>query len=174
VRHIVASLAVAVVTLVASATASADDVTPPKKTPFDRGHFGLSVGGGSQTTLGYSYIVIGAGVGYYVLDGVELGASGIEEFGSGPNIAKLSPSLRYVAQPLVGVWPVIPYVGTFYNHWFVGGGNPDEDTVGSRAGLLYVSGQLVLGLGVAVERVVSTCTMDCTLVYPDFTISLAL
>jgi hypothetical protein len=163
------------VVLAAAAPAHADDTEPPPpKTPFDRGKFGLSVGGGTQSALGVQYFVIGAGLGYYVLDGVEVGASGIEEFGSGPNIAKLSPSLRYVAQPLVGKWPVIPYVGTFYTHWFIGGGNPDEDTVGARSGLLFVSGQLVLGLGVAVEHVVSTCTMDCTSIYPDVTISLAL
>ena len=135
---------------------------------------GLSVGGGSQTTLGAHYVVIGAGFGYFALDGLELGLSALHEFGSGPSISKLSPSIRYIAQPLVGRSPVIPYVGVFYTHWFVGDPYADVDTIGARAGGVYLSGSLVLGLGVVVERVVSTCTMDCTLVYPDFTISLAI
>jgi len=150
---------------------------PPKPTPFDRGKLGVSVGGGTQTQLGVHYIAIGAGVGYFVLDGVQLGVSGLHEFGDGPSISKLSPSLTYIAQPLVGKWPVIPYAGGFYNHWFIGDNNPDLDTIGARAGLMFVSGHLVLGLGVAVEHVVSACnamTTDCNSVYPDLTISMAL
>ncbi len=144
------------------------------KTPFDRGRFGLSLGGGTQEAFGVEYVAIGGGVGYFVLDGVELGLSALEEFGSGPNIAKLSPSLRYLAQPLVGHTPVIPYVGVFYNHWFISGDNADLDSVGARAGGVHISGSLLLGLGVAVERYVSTCSTDCVLIYPDFTISLAM
>ena len=147
---------------------------PPKPTPFDRGKLGLSLGGGTQTSLGVHYIVIGGGIGYYVLDGVQLGLSALHEFGDGPSISKLSPQLTYVAQPLVGKWPVIPYVGGFYNHWFIGDSYDDVDTVGGRAGLMFVQDHLVLGLGIGVERIISTCTMDCVSVYPDLTISLAL
>ena len=109
-----------------------------------------------------------------MLDGFEIGLGALEQFGDGPNIAKLTPSLRYVVQPLVGKSPVIPYVGTFYNHWFISRGVVDIDTLGGRAGLLYVSGSLILGLGVAYEHVISECVTDCSSVYPDFTISLSL
>jgi hypothetical protein len=161
--------------LAAAVPARADDAEPPpQKTPFDRGRFGLALGGGTQTAFGSTYFVIGGGLEYFVLDGVGIGVSALHEFGSGPSISKVSPALRYVAQPLVGKWPVVPYVGGFYNHWFIGDSFPDVDTIGARAGLLFVSGQLVLGLGVAIEHTVSTCTMDCNLVYPDFAISLAL
>ena len=147
---------------------------PPRPTPFDRGRVNLGVGGGSQNALGHRYFGIGGGVGYFVLDGVELGLGALHQFGDGPSISRLTPSLRYVAQPLVGHWPLIPYAGGFYNHWFIGRGLPDVDTVGVRGGLLYVSGSVILGLGVVYERVVSACQLDCALVYPDFTISLAL
>ncbi|MBS1124629.1 MAG: hypothetical protein H6Q90_6857, partial [Deltaproteobacteria bacterium] len=116
----------------------------------------------------------GLGVGYFVLDGLEVGLGALHQFGDGPSISQLSPSLRYVAQPLVGRSPLIPYTGVFYRHWFIGSALADVDTVGARAGLLYVSGQFVLGLGVVVERTVSTCDADCVQVYPDFTISLSL
>ena len=151
-----------------------DDAAPAPETPFDRGKLSLSIGGGSQTALDHRYFAIGGAVGYFVLDGVEVGLGALHAFGDGPSISKLTPMLEYVAQPLVGRSPVIPYVGAFYNHWFIGSGLADVDTLGGRGGLLYVSGQLVLGLGVAYERVVSQCVTDCSSVYPDFTISLAL
>lgn len=153
--------------------AHADEPPPAPPTPFDRGRVNLGLGGGSQTALGYRYFGIGGAVGYFVLDGVELGLGALHQFGDGPSISRVTPAVRYVAQPLVGRSPVIPYTGVFYNHWFIGRGVPDVDTVGARAGLLYVSGSLILGLGVVYERVVSACT-DCDLIYPDFTISLAL
>ena len=167
---------VVAVLLAATTSARAQVVEPPPRppTPFDRGKLGLSGGGGTQTNLGYRYFVVGLGVGYFVLDGLEVGLGALHQFGDGPSISQLSPSLRYVAQPLVGLSPLIPYTGVFYRHWFIGSELADVDTVGARAGLLYVSGQFVLGLGVVVERTVSTCDADCVQVYPDFTISLSL
>ncbi len=161
---------VALLVLAVAAPAFADD--PP--TPFDQGKLSITAGGGTSDWLGHQYVVIGGGVGYYVLDGVELSLHGLHEFGSGPSISELSPQLRYVAQPLVGKWPVIPYVGAFYNHWFVGDNLGDVDSIGGRAGGLWVSGNVILGLGVVYEQVVSSCTMDCSSVYPDITIALAL
>jgi hypothetical protein len=147
---------------------------PPRPTPFDRGRLALSFGAGSQTSLGSRYFVIAGGVGYFVLDGVELGFSAAHQFGDGPSISRVSPSLRYIAQPLVGRWPVVPYVGGFYQHWFVGDTYDDVDVVGSRAGFIYVAGRLLLGLGAAYEHIVSACTTDCDSIYPDLAISLSL
>jgi hypothetical protein len=157
--------------------AGADDLAqpppPPRPTPFDRGRFGLSAGVSSQTEFDVHYFVIGAGVAYYVIDGLSLGLSGFHEFGNGPSISELSPEVRYVAQPLVYKWPVVPYVGTFYKHLFVGE-NPDVDSIGVHGGLMFVSGQLVLGLGVAVERQITVCNNGCEFVYPDLIIALSL
>ena len=168
---------IAIVVAAFAPAAAADDLTqpppPPRPTPFDRGRFGLSGGVSAQTEFNVHYFVIGAGVAYYVIDGLSLGLSGLHEFGDGPSISELSPEVRYVAQPLVYKWPVVPYVGTFYKHLFVGD-NPDVDSIGAHGGLMFVSGQLVLGLGVAVERQVSACTMDCVFVYPDLIIALSL
>jgi hypothetical protein len=145
------------------------------RTPFDRGRLGLSLGGGSGTAYGERYYAIGGGAGYFILDGIELGASASHQFGAGPSISKLSPSLRYIAQPLVGRSPVIPYVGAFYTHWFIGDDFVDVDAIGTRVGGVLISGSLVIGLGIAFERIVSTCPMDgCWSIYPDFAISLSL
>ena len=147
---------------------------PRRKTPFDRGRVGLSFAAGSQTQFGARYFVVAGGGGYYVVDGVELGLGLAHQFGDGPSVTRTTPALRYVAQPLVGRSPLVPYVGVFYSHYFVGDGVADLDTAGTRGGLLYVSGSVVLGLGVVFERQVSECVMDCLSIYPDFTLSLAL
>lgn len=149
------------------------EIEVPPENPFDRGKVNLSAAAGAGETLGERYYVIGGGFGYFVLDGLELGVRALEQFGDGPSITKVAPSIRYIAHPLVGKWALIPYVGGFYNHWFVGGGLGDVDTVGGRTGLLYVTGRVLLGLGIAVEKTVSTCEEDCVTAYPDLTISLS-
>ncbi len=164
--------------LLASTVAHADDAvvaTEPKPpTPFDRGKMNLSAAGGTTSNFGERYFAIGAGFGYFVLDGLELELAAVHQFGDGPSISKVSPAVRYVVQPLVGRSPLIPYVGVFYNHWFIGDGYADVDAIGGRAGLLYISGRVLLGLGIAAERTVSECIdNDCWTVYPDFTISLS-
>ncbi|HET9484897.1 MAG TPA: hypothetical protein VFO79_13140 [Xanthomonadales bacterium] len=147
---------------------------PKRVTPFDQGKMNLSIGGGSTSNFDRRYFAIGAGFGYFVLDGLELGISAVHQFGDGPSISQVQPRVRYVVQPLVGRSPLIPYVGAFYNHWFIGDSYPDVDAIGGRAGLLYISGRVLLGAGVAVERTVSECVDECWFVYPDFTISLSL
>jgi hypothetical protein len=163
---------------VAAQPAPPNEPEPVRRTPFDQGRFGLGFGAGSQGTAGGHYYVVSGGAAYYVLDGVEVGLGAGHQFGDDPNISRLTPSLRYVAQPLVGVSPVIPYVGGFGSHYFLYSGFEDIDTLGGRAGLLYVNGSLVLGLGIGYERIVSECTetadKDCSWFYPDFTLSVAL
>lgn len=147
---------------------------PPPPTPFDQGKFGLGFGFGRQSTLGGHYNVVSGGLGYFVLDGVELGLGASIQFGDGPSITRATPSVRYVAQPLVGKFPLIPYIGVFASRYFIGEGIEDVNSIGARAGAIYVSGSLLLGLGLAVEHIVSTCDKDCTSYYPDLTFSLSL
>lgn len=163
------------VVLAAAVPAFADEAAaPPTPTPFDRGKVGVSLAVGAQTLAGVRRLVVGGGVSYFVLDGLQVGLSASHMFGDGPSITRLSPALTYVAQPLVSIWPVVPYVGGFYKHWFIGDHYDDADSIGVRTGLEFISGQLVLGIGIAFERVVSACTNDCNLVYPDISFGLAL
>jgi hypothetical protein len=166
---------VAAVVPVCVATAYADPLEPaPRETPFDRGHITLMAGGGSQTVNNFRYLGVGLGAGYYVLDGVELGLFALHEFGSGPSLNAVSPSFQYVARPLVGSWPLIPYGGVFYNHWFAGAPFSDSDTAGTRAGVLYLSGKVIAGIGVVYEHVLSACSQTCDQVYPDVTLGFTL
>lgn len=151
--------------------AHAGGLEPDRPTPFDRGRWGFSAALGTQTAFGHSYFSAGAGVGYFVLDGLEIGLFGVHEFGDDPSISELSPSVQYIAQPLANSWPVIPYAAGFYNHWFLGSGFSDLDTVGARGGIVRLQGRAIVGLGVAYEHIVSsTCRTDCDLVYPDITL----
>jgi len=153
---------------------TAEQPEPPRRTPFDRGRFGLSAGAGTTSVFDQRYFGIGVAASYFVLDGVAIDLGTQVQWGDGPTILRTSPGLRYVVQPLVGKWPLIPYVAGYYTHWFVGDAIADVDALGTRGGLLYVSGSLVLGLGIGYEHLVSECTMDCSSVYPDLTISIAL
>jgi hypothetical protein len=150
------------------------DLTPPKpRTPFDQGRFNLSAGAGAGSSFGVHYYALGVGASYFVLDGLGVGLGTQVQWGDGPTFLELTPDVRYVLQPLVGKSPVVPYVGVFYTHWFIGDHRDDEDALGARGGLLYVSGSLVLGLGVAYEHLLD-CVMDCSSIYPDVTVSIAL
>ncbi|HEU4728220.1 MAG TPA: hypothetical protein VFT22_10035 [Kofleriaceae bacterium] len=146
----------------------------PRQTPFDQGRISLMAGAGAESAFGFRYFGVGLGVGYFVLDGLEVGLFGLHEFGDGPSLNEVSPSVRYVAAPLVGRWPVIPYAGVFYNHWFVGDPGSDSDTAGTRAGVVYLSGRMLAGIGIAYEHVLSTCIESCDQVYPDVTLGFTL
>jgi len=136
-------------------------------TPFDRGRIALGVALGSQAVVGYRYFIGGGSVGYYVLDGLEVELGGALYFGDGPSIRAATGGVRYVAQPLVGKWPVVPYGGVFSNRWFIGDPYDDVATIGARAGVIYLSGRILVGIGIAYAHVVSDCVQNCDQVYPD-------
>jgi hypothetical protein len=147
--------------------ARADD--DQARTPWDRGRIALSLSIGSEEAFADDYLLVGAGVGYFVLDGLEIGLDGVRWFGGDPGISVVSPGLRYVAVPLG--WPVLPYAGGFYTHYFIGAPFEDFDTVGARVGLvLHRGGGLVLGVGGVAERIVSDCDEGCTSLYPELSI----
>jgi hypothetical protein len=151
----------------ASRLAHADDGEAP--TPWDRGRISLSITLASEDAFDESYFLVGAGVGYFVLTGLEVGLDGVHWFGGDPGISVLSPQLRYVAVPLG--WPLLPYVGAFYTHYFIGDPFEDFDTVGARLGAVYHQGSgLIVGVGGIAERIVSDCNDDCTSIYPEVSV----
>lgn len=137
--------------------------------PFEAGRFRISIGGTAGSSFGDSYFVIFAGVGYFVWDGLELGADSEFWLGGDPFFSKLSLQSRYVFFQL----PVIhPYVGGFYRHWFIGDDLDDLDSVGGRVGAFYaLSPNVFAGGGVVFERLLSGCEEDCLTILPEFGIS---
>lgn len=115
---------------------------------FAGGQARVSVIAGSGRAFGENYLVIGAGLAYYLVDGLELGLDGEVWTGGDPSIYKLSPQLRYV----FGQGDIRPYAGAFYRYT----GIEDEDglqSFGARIGFyLGLGGGAYLGLGLVQER----------------------
>jgi hypothetical protein len=157
----------------ASTPAWADDPQPP--TPFDRGHFEVTLGGGPALFAGANYDEVGPGVAYYVQDGLSIGVSVFHEFGgSAPTFDQIAPDVRYIAQPLVETWPLVPYAEVFYKHVLdgsVGTGGSYSASLGGHAGLVVVAGQLAFAFGWAIEKQLSPCTANCVHNYPDLVLS---
>jgi hypothetical protein len=166
--QVVATAAVLAVLLGHAAVAGAQDAGGGP-TPWDRGRISLSLALASENAFGDDYLLVGAGVGYYVLSGLEGGVDSVHWFGGSPDITVVSPQVRYVAVPLG--WPLLPYVGAFFTHYFMGEPFDDFDTAGGRVGLLYhQGGGLTIGVGGTAERIVSDCREDCTSVYPELSL----
>jgi len=140
--------------------------------PFAEGSLRLSIVLGSVSAGNDRGILGGVGVGYYVIDGLEVGLGVDHTFGLDPSITQVTPESRYV------LWfvPVLkPYVGAFFRHAFIGDGFNDVESIGARAGAFWVSGGgSYFGGGVVYETVVSECAGDdCTQVYPELALSLS-
>ena len=139
--------------------------------PFARGRVRVSAVIGTGSTGSDTYLILGAGAGYYVLDNVELGLDyELWAFGD-PTLQRLSPGLRYV----IDLKAVKPYVGAFYRHTFVSD-DEDFDQVGARAGLYLTPGRAFIGAGVVYERLLNcddSSLYDCDSVYPEVSIGVS-
>jgi hypothetical protein len=152
-----------------------EEYEPPKpRGPFDQGSVRVSVVLGGGENLTSSYLILGAGIGYFVLDGLELEADAEAWLFGDPFTATVTPGVRYVFWM---VPKVNPYVGAFYRHYSVETFD-DFDAYGARAGLLLRLGPSgFLGGGVAYERRFNcddTQFRDsCDQWYPEITFSLS-
>ena len=135
---------------------------------------GVVVGSGSYGSE--NYIILGVGVGYYVLQGLELGIDVQHWFSGEPSITKVSPQVRYVfTQAKV----IKPYVGAFYRRTYFGDFQgfsiPDQDSFGYRAGAYFSANNGVyIGGGIVYEEY-KDCgrLLECSTTYPEliFTVS---
>ena len=138
---------------------------------FREGSLRFTVLAGSGSAFDETYTVIGAGFGYYVLDGLEAGLEYEAWTGGERRIGRLSPQLTYVF-PHNGV--ARPYAGIFYRRTFI---DQYEDTndAGVRAGALFLYGRRAyLGIGAVAGRHLScdrTVYDACSEVYPELLIA---
>ena len=140
-------------------------------TAFSKGSVTLGVLAGSGTAYRNDYFILGAGVGYYVVNGLELGLNAEHWFGDDPSISKLSPSVKYV---FTQVDPVKPYVGAFYRRTYIGS-RDDQDSFGYRAGA-YFSGSrgVYIGGGIVYEEYTDcSAFLDCSNTYPEIIVSIS-
>ena len=165
---IVVMLGLAGTSLVASAASVG---TGGVSTAFSKGSTSLGVVLGSGSFNNDNYVIVGVGVGYYVLPGLEIGIDVQHWFSGDPSITKVSPQIRYVfTQPKV----IKPYVGAFYRRTFIEELD-DADSFGYRAGAYFSANRGVyIGGGIVYEEY-KDCGkfVDCSSTYPEilFTVS---
>ncbi len=161
-------LAAALLISLSPATASAQAYGA---SAFDQGSISASLGlGYSSYATGGSYFIFGGGLGYFVLDGVEVSIDVEHWFGSDilVDITKVSPGVRYIVYQI----PTFhPYAGVFYRHWFVHSDLLDDsDTLGARVGVIYAPGRLYVGIGGMYEYVLDDCEVECGAWSPEISV----
>ena len=134
-------------------------------TAFSKNSTSVGVVVGSGSSFNDDYIILGVGVGYYVLQGLEIGIDLQHWFAGDPSITKVSPQVRYVfTQPKV----IKPYVGAFYRRTFIEN-LEDADSFGYRAGAFFSANSGVyIGGGIVYEEYTDCGRFsDCSNTYPE-------
>lgn len=134
---------------------------------FRQGSVRVSLLLGGGRAFNHDYQVYGAGVGYYIVDGLEAGLEAETWKGNDPGITRVSPQLMYV-------FPTgrdaRPYAGLFYRKSFIDGYKDLNDT-GARGGVLFLLGRSAyLGAGVVYERHIGCDQVvydSCSEAYPE-------
>ena len=140
---------------------------PPRNEPWSQGKVRVGVGGGATLNLDTTAFQISCGIGYFVVDYLEIGADIAFQFGTdnSPFTFVLGPAARLVV-PIDK--NVIPYLGAFYHHYFVADSSfADLDAAGMRAGIFLRTSELNIQLGVAWDHILSDCTGDCDIFRPE-------
>jgi len=119
-------------------------------------------------TFGQDYLMIGAGLGRYIRNGLELGVWYEAWLGNDPSVSKLTPEIRMllVRKPRI----LTPYVGAFYRRTFIGSDIEDLNSLGARAGVYKGKGRTFLGFGGVWEKYLNcdeSTYEDCTTFYPE-------
>lgn len=146
--------------------------TPAAKAagPFEQGNLQGSVAVGTGTAFSQDYVILGIGAGYYVLDGLLVGARVDGWFGNSPSIYQVTPEARYVINALP---KLKPYVGVFYSRTFYEG-LPDLNALGARVGAYVpLGGRVFLGGGIAYEQLQNcdkSVYRDCSRTYPELSL----
>ena len=145
----------------------------PDQRPFLKGSTSLTLTLGSAWIGNNDYFIVGAGLGQYLLDGLEVGLDGAIWLFDSPTIATLTPQIKYVVHQL----PIVkPYIGGFYRHYFVGDDIEDLDSVGARVGVYIVSGKgAYFGIGGLYEHMLdcNENVLECDDWYPELIVGIS-
>lgn len=152
-------------------TVSAETPPPPAKVsapskagPFAKGRKRVGFYGGAGSFYNQTYVILGAGLGYYLADGLEIGIDVEGWVAQSPTIWKFTPQLRYV------VWQMgnlKPYLGAFYRWNSIGDPFEDYNSYGGRLGVAYQSGRSYVALGAVYEVFDEDKGTDSSVWYPE-------
>ena len=130
---------------------------------------------GTASTTNDNYFIIGGGVGYYILNGLEVGLDYEAWLFAKPVMQRLSPEARYVFHMV----PVVkPFAGVFYRRNFVTDYD-DYNQIGTRLGAYFIpkSNRMFVGAAAVYEKTLD-CTsngyIDCDEWYPEITVGVSL
>ena len=141
--------------------------TTALSSPFSNGQQNLELTIGSGNLLDDSYIILGAGYGYYIQNGLELGIDFDLWLDGDPTIYQVTPKINYVFDIPA---KLKPYVGTFYRRNYIEGFD-DRDAYGYRAGVYWTTGGgTYIGYGVTHSRLrncVERVYFDCDETYSE-------
>ena len=145
-------------------------------TAFSKDSTSISVVVGSGSAFNDNYLILGVGVGYYLVQGLELGIDAQYWMSGDPSITKITPKVTYVfTQPKV----IKPYVGAFYRQTFYGDYKgrsiDDQGSYGGRTGAYFsTSNGVYIGGGVVYEEYMDCDQLtDCSSTYPELIFSLS-
>ncbi len=122
---------------------------------FAQGRVRGSIFGGAGSVSGVhdsrTYLILGVGAGYYLIDGLEVGADLEGWLLESPQYYKVTPQVRYI------FWQVPrlkPYAGVFWRRTFVTDSLPDYSSWGGRLGVAFQSknGRSYIAVGAVYER----------------------
>jgi len=134
---------------------------------FGQGQTHLMIEAGNGYAFNNGYLILGAGVSYYVLDGLGVGLAFENWSGGTPGIRKITPSAQYVFYQGSSIKP---YIGGFYRHATITG-LPSLNSVGARAGVYFASGShAAIGAGIVHESYLNCQTAiyaTCSESYPE-------
>ena len=140
---------------------------------FSKGRVHGIVTAGSGSAFNETYFVLGAGVNYFVLDGLSVGLNLEAWRNADPTLTKLTVSTQYV---FYQVPAIKPYVGAFYRRTYIS--NLDDlNSYGARAGAYFQLGRnAFLGVG-GVYETYSDCResvyRSCSDTYPEVSLTFA-
>ena len=130
---------------------------------------------------GYSnvtgHIILGGGLGYFVVDHLEVGLHGSAWLFEDPLILQVEPQSTYFLA-FHPKW--VPYAGAFYRYAYVEGAE-DVHSLGGRAGVSLQQGTVALQGGIVYERFLGCDGSDyaadnenhCDRFYPEFGASIS-
>ena len=127
----------------------------------------ISLKGGVVTVSNEDYIIGGANIGWFVLDGLKVGLGYERWFDREPNIDKLSVDTNYYL-PISN--RIRPYIGAFYANNFASSEDAGSSH-GFRGGLLFYTNEASIGLEWNHEYF-DRCDIACERSYPTVVIGL--
>jgi hypothetical protein len=158
-----------------SNTATAASIgTNGLSTGFAEGSTSFNAVISSGSAFNENYLILGAGIGYYLMQGLEVGIDAQYWFNGDPSITKITPKITYVFTQFGNLKP---YLGTFYRRTIFGEVDgfeiEDKNSYGYRAGAYFSSKNGVnIGAGLIHEQYLDCDPrLDCSETYPEMILS---